>query len=76
METKMEPGTDNVTIRPDLTREEDEAFVASIYAMLLGLSRKDALSILDWVKDELESNVIVGPMEDQRPRRDGENGHS
>lgn len=72
----MEPATDHVTIRPDLSREEDEALVGSIYAMLLGLSRNDALGILDWVKDEIERNVIVGPMEDQRPGRDGENGHS
>jgi len=72
----MEPGTDHVTIRPDLTREEDEALVASIYAMLLGLSRIDAVGILDWVKEEVERSVIVGPMEDQRPNRDGENDHT
>jgi len=61
LETKLEPGTDRVTIRPELSQEEEDAICAAVYALFVGLNSETALEILERVKKNVEANLIVAP---------------
>ena len=61
METKMEPGTDHVWIRPELYQEEEDAICDAVYALFIGLNSGVALEILEKVKKNIEGNLIVAP---------------
>ena len=61
LETKSEPGTDHVWIRPELYREEEDAICDAVYAVFVGLNSETALEILERVKKNVEANLIVAP---------------
>lgn len=61
METELEPGTYHVTIRPELSQEEEYAICAAVYALFVGLNSEIALEILEQVKKDIEGNLIVAP---------------